>query len=162
MHSAPPLPRVSQEYLANAYIDITESPPPPLPPPPPLAVEAQQGWAPPGELCLLLLLLLLLSPVEPGGYFVERTLQQAQLEIEDLERTRNRILRSGQVEAEEAPGEPRERDVFLLRLGKFFTFCTVLYIPILYPFIICGLDWRKLIKIHPTFCNFTLKNLGPN
>ena len=48
-------------------------------------------------------------PVEPGGYFVERTLQQAQLGIEDLERTRNRILRPGQVEAEEAPGEPRER-----------------------------------------------------
>ena len=48
-------------------------------------------------------------PVEPGGYFVERTLQQAQLGIEDLERTRNRILRPGQVEAEEAPGEQRER-----------------------------------------------------
>ena len=49
-------------------------------------------------------------PVEPGGYFVERTLQQAQLGIEDLERSRNRILRSGQVEAEEAPEEPRERN----------------------------------------------------
>ena len=48
-------------------------------------------------------------PVEPGGYFVERTLQQARLGIEGLERTRNRILRPGQVEAEEAPGEPRER-----------------------------------------------------
>jgi hypothetical protein len=48
-------------------------------------------------------------PVEPGGYFVERTLQQAQLGIEDLKRSRNRILRSGQVEAEEAPGEQRER-----------------------------------------------------
>ena len=43
-------------------------------------------------------------------YNDEWTLQQAQLEIEDLERTRNRILRSGQVEAEEAPGEPRERN----------------------------------------------------
>jgi hypothetical protein len=48
-------------------------------------------------------------PVEPGGYFVGRTLQQAQLGIEDLERTRNRILRRGQDEAEEAPGEQRER-----------------------------------------------------
>jgi hypothetical protein len=48
-------------------------------------------------------------PVEPGGYSVGRTLQQAQLGIEDLERTRNRILRSGQDEAEEAPGEQRER-----------------------------------------------------
>jgi hypothetical protein len=48
-------------------------------------------------------------PVEPGGYFVGRTLQQAQLGIEDLERTRNRILRLGQDEAEEAPGEQRER-----------------------------------------------------
>ena len=47
-------------------------------------------------------------PVEPGGYFVGRTLQQAQLGIEDLERTRNRILRLGQDEAEEAPGEQRE------------------------------------------------------
>jgi len=34
-------------------------------------------------------------PVEPGGYFVERI--------------RNRILRLGQDEAEEAPGEQRER-----------------------------------------------------
>jgi hypothetical protein len=48
-------------------------------------------------------------PVEPGGYSVGRTLQQAQLGIEDLERTRNRILRSGQDEAEETPGEQRER-----------------------------------------------------
>jgi hypothetical protein len=48
-------------------------------------------------------------PVEPGGYFVERTLQQAQLEIEDLGRTRNRILGLGEIEAEEAPGEQRER-----------------------------------------------------
>ena len=48
-------------------------------------------------------------PVEPGGYSVERTLQQAQLEIKDWERTRNRILRLGQDEAEEAPGEQRER-----------------------------------------------------
>ncbi len=48
-------------------------------------------------------------PVEPGGYFVERTLQQTQLEIEDLGRTRNRILGLGEIEAEEAPGEQRER-----------------------------------------------------
>jgi len=48
-------------------------------------------------------------PVEPGGYFVGRTLQQAQLGIEDWERTRNRILRLGQNEAGEAPGEQRER-----------------------------------------------------
>ncbi len=48
-------------------------------------------------------------PLEPGGYFVERTLQQAQLGIEDLERTRNRILRLGQDEAEEAPRGQRER-----------------------------------------------------
>ncbi len=34
-------------------------------------------------------------PVEPGGYFVERTLQQVQLGIEDLERTRSRIPRLG-------------------------------------------------------------------
>jgi hypothetical protein len=47
-------------------------------------------------------------PVEPGGYFVERTLQQAQLGVEDLERTRNRILRRGQDEAEEALEEQRE------------------------------------------------------
>ena len=48
-------------------------------------------------------------PVEPGGYFVERTLQQAQLEIKDWERIRNRILRSGQVEAKEAPEEQKEK-----------------------------------------------------
>ena len=48
-------------------------------------------------------------PVEPGGYFVERTLQQARSEVEDWERMRNRILRLGQDEAEEAPGEQRER-----------------------------------------------------
>ena len=47
-------------------------------------------------------------PVEPGGYFVRRTLQQAQLGIEDLERTRNRILRLGRDEAEEALEEQRE------------------------------------------------------
>ena len=46
-------------------------------------------------------------PVEPGGYFVERTLQQAQLEIEDLERTRNRVLRLGQDEAEGALEEQK-------------------------------------------------------
>ena len=48
-------------------------------------------------------------PVEPGGYFVGQTLQQAQLGTEDWERTRNRIPRPGQDEAEEAPGEQRER-----------------------------------------------------
>ena len=47
-------------------------------------------------------------PVEPGGYFVERTLQQAQLGIEDLERTRNRILRLGQDEAEGVLEEQRK------------------------------------------------------
>jgi hypothetical protein len=47
-------------------------------------------------------------PVEPGGYFVGRTLQQAQLGIEDLERTRNRILRLGQDEAEGVLEEQRE------------------------------------------------------
>ncbi len=47
-------------------------------------------------------------PVEPGGYSVGRTLQQAQLGIEDWERTRNRIPRPGQDEAEEAPEERRE------------------------------------------------------
>ena len=47
-------------------------------------------------------------PVEPGGHFVGRNLQQAQLRIEDLERIRNRILRLGRDEAEEAPEERRE------------------------------------------------------
>jgi hypothetical protein len=47
-------------------------------------------------------------PVEPGGQFVGRNLQQAQLRIEDLERIRNRILRLGRDEAEEAPEERRE------------------------------------------------------
>ncbi len=47
-------------------------------------------------------------PVEPGGHFVGRNLQQAQLRIEDLERIRNRILRLGQDEAEEALEEQRE------------------------------------------------------
>jgi hypothetical protein len=47
-------------------------------------------------------------PVEPGGYFVGRNLQQAQLRIEDWERIRNRILRLGQDEAEEALEEQRE------------------------------------------------------
>ena len=46
--------------------------------------------------------------MEPGGYFVEWTLQQAQLEIEDLERTRNRVLRLGQDEAEGALEEQKE------------------------------------------------------
>ncbi len=48
------------------------------------------------------------QPVEPGGYSVGRTLQQIQLRIEDLERIRNRILRPGQDEAEEAPEEQEE------------------------------------------------------
>ena len=47
-------------------------------------------------------------PVEPGGHFVGRNLQQTQLRIEDLERIRNRILRLGRDEAEEAPEERRE------------------------------------------------------
>jgi len=47
-------------------------------------------------------------PVEPGGHFVGRNLQQAQLRIEDLERIRNRILRLGRDETEEAPEERRE------------------------------------------------------
>ena len=47
--------------------------------------------------------------VEPGGYPVGWILQQFQLKAENWERTRNRILRSGQVEAEGAPGEQRER-----------------------------------------------------
>ena len=46
-------------------------------------------------------------PVEPGGYFVGRNLQQAQLRVEDWERIRNRILRLGQDEAEEALEEQR-------------------------------------------------------
>ncbi len=49
------------------------------------------------------------QPVEPGGYPVRRNLQQSQLRVEDWERLRNRILRLGQDEAEEAPGEQRER-----------------------------------------------------
>ena len=48
-------------------------------------------------------------PVEPGGYSVGRDLQQFQLRVEDWERIRNRILRLGQDEAEEAPEEQRER-----------------------------------------------------
>ncbi len=48
------------------------------------------------------------QPVEPGGYLVGQTLQQTQLRIEDLERIRNRILRLGQDEAEEALEEQRE------------------------------------------------------
>ncbi len=49
------------------------------------------------------------QPVEPGGYSVGRNLQQSQLRVEDWERIRNRILGLGQNEAEEAPGEQRER-----------------------------------------------------
>ena len=49
------------------------------------------------------------QPVEPGGYPVGQNLQQSQLRVEDWERIRNRILRSGHDEAEEAPGEQRER-----------------------------------------------------
>ena len=48
------------------------------------------------------------QPVEPGGHLVGRTLQRTQLGIEDLERIRNRILRLGQDEAEEALEEQRE------------------------------------------------------
>ena len=48
------------------------------------------------------------QPVEPGGHLVGRTLQQTQLRIEDLERIRNRTLRLGQDEAEEAPEEQEE------------------------------------------------------
>ncbi len=48
------------------------------------------------------------QPVEPGGHSVGRTLQQIQLRIKDLERIRNRILRLGQDEAKEAPGEQEE------------------------------------------------------
>ncbi|MFN9944680.1 MAG: hypothetical protein ACK56I_34950, partial [bacterium] len=47
-------------------------------------------------------------PVEPGGYSVGRNLQQAQLRVEDWERIRNRILKLGQDEAEEALEEQRE------------------------------------------------------
>ncbi len=47
-------------------------------------------------------------PVEPGGQFVGQSLQQARLRIEDLERIRNRILRLGRDEVEEAPGERKE------------------------------------------------------
>jgi hypothetical protein len=47
-------------------------------------------------------------PVEPGGYFVGRNPQQTQLRVEDWERIRNRILRLGQDEAEEALEEQRE------------------------------------------------------
>ncbi len=47
-------------------------------------------------------------PVEPGGYFIGRNLQQAQLRVEDWERIRNRILRLGQDEAEEALEEQRK------------------------------------------------------
>jgi hypothetical protein len=46
-------------------------------------------------------------PVEPGGHFVGRSLQQAQLRVEDLERIRNWILRLERGEAEEAPEERR-------------------------------------------------------
>jgi hypothetical protein len=48
-------------------------------------------------------------PVEPGGYSVGRSLQQSQLRVEDWMRIRNRILRLGQDEAEEALEEQRER-----------------------------------------------------
>ncbi len=48
-------------------------------------------------------------PVEPGGYSVGRNLQQYQLRVEDWERIRNRILRIGQDEAEEALEEQRGR-----------------------------------------------------
>ncbi|MFN9901696.1 MAG: hypothetical protein ACK55Z_23510, partial [bacterium] len=45
----------------------------------------------------------------PGGYSVGRNPQQPQLRVEDWERIRNRILRLGQDEAEEALEEQRER-----------------------------------------------------
>ncbi len=48
-------------------------------------------------------------PVEPGGYSVGRNLQQAQLRVEDWELIRDRILKLGQDEAEEALEEQRER-----------------------------------------------------
>ncbi len=48
-------------------------------------------------------------PVEPGGYSVGRNLQQYQLRVEDWERMRNRILRIGQDEAEEALEEQKGR-----------------------------------------------------
>ena len=48
-------------------------------------------------------------PVEPGGYSVGRNWQQSQLRVEDWRRIRNRILRLGQDEAEEALEEQRER-----------------------------------------------------
>jgi hypothetical protein len=48
------------------------------------------------------------QPAEPGGYPVGGTLQQIHSRIEDLERTRNRILRLGQDEAEESPEEQEE------------------------------------------------------
>ena len=49
------------------------------------------------------------QPVEPGGYPAGQNLQQSQLRVEDWERIRNRILRLGQDEVEEAPGEQRGR-----------------------------------------------------
>ena len=49
------------------------------------------------------------QPVEPGGYPVGQNLPQSQLREEDWERIRNRILRLGQDEVEEAPGEQRGR-----------------------------------------------------
>ncbi len=48
-------------------------------------------------------------PVEPGGYFIGRNLQQSQLRVEDWMRIRNRIRRLGRDEAEEALEERRER-----------------------------------------------------
>ncbi len=48
-------------------------------------------------------------PVEPGGYSVRRNLQQSQLRVEDWRRIRNRILRLGQDEEEEALEERRGR-----------------------------------------------------
>ncbi len=47
-------------------------------------------------------------PVEPGGYFVGQNMQQTQLRVEDWTRIRNRILRLGQDEAEEALEEQRK------------------------------------------------------
>ena len=45
------------------------------------------------------------QPVEPGGYPVGRILQQIQLGVGGLNRMGNKITRTGQDEAMEAPGE---------------------------------------------------------
>ncbi len=45
------------------------------------------------------------QPVEPRGHSIGRILQQIQLGVEGLERMRSEIMRIGQDEAKEAPGE---------------------------------------------------------